>query len=807
MKNIIEVTCRPGGKKIQIFIVGFLFLVELCHSGMINAQSQRELVKSADSASRQENLERIVSLLPPDRTSYGHVSFHDTTFKDWLKRTGELPPDFEKLPSIPFLPNPLILDEGGENVPVKTLRQWQEKCKWMKDNLTYYITGSYPPVPDNMQAEILSEKKDGQVILQNIELTFGPERKAKLTVELMIPPGEGPFPVFLTQWNHREWAQIAVRRGYMACVCAAADSKDDTEFYAELWANGYDFSRLMRRAWGTSRAVDYLYALPFVDKDKIGLTGHSRNGKLSLITAAFDERISAVIPSSGGTGGQVPWRYNSHKYDAEDLALLTCAQPAWFHPRLRFFVGRENKLPVDQNLFMALIAPRGLMLSTAINEPTTNCWGVEQAFFSTGEVYRFLNAGDNLAIRFRQGVHGVCARDIEDYIDFFDYIFKRNDIKPENKLLFNYTFENWCKLTGEQINPLNFPAKNIDDLKLDENGNEIHSTEHWKKKKADIQKRIKWVLGDEPSGITNKGYVKSIRNGGRDESSFGHFLTRPLPNSNMGILPVNPSSGFGDMLYGYLYYPVDWVNKSENKKLPVVIYLHEYDYTKGFSSYGFDHEIQTYFEELVNRGIAVFSFDMMGFGNRIGEGHNFYNRYPRWSKMGKLVADLKGALTALTHIDFVDSAKLYITGYSLGATVALYAAALDERIAGVVTVAGFTPMRLDTPEKGSEGIKAFSHLHGLLPKLGFFVGKESHIPYDFHEILACIAPRPLLVIAPKFDKDAHHSDVEKCVQEAKGIYQLYGQALNISIYSPEDYNRYYYPMRKKTYEWITGILY
>jgi hypothetical protein len=41
-------------------------------------------------------------------------------------------------------------------------------------------------------------------LLQIIELTFGPENRATLTMELMIPPGEGPFPVFLTQWNHRE---------------------------------------------------------------------------------------------------------------------------------------------------------------------------------------------------------------------------------------------------------------------------------------------------------------------------------------------------------------------------------------------------------------------------------------------------------------------------------------------------------------------------------------------------------------------------------------------------------------------------
>ena len=40
-----------------------------------------------------------------------------------------------------------------------------------------------------------------------------------LRVQLIIPPGKGPFPVFLT--NHprtRPWVATAVRRGYIGCI-------------------------------------------------------------------------------------------------------------------------------------------------------------------------------------------------------------------------------------------------------------------------------------------------------------------------------------------------------------------------------------------------------------------------------------------------------------------------------------------------------------------------------------------------------------------------------------------------------------
>jgi dienelactone hydrolase len=764
----------------------------------MDSSMQANILTITDTLKQKAALEKLLSLLPPDYTVNGRVSFLDETFRDWLKRTGELPPDFDRMPSIPFLPDPLVLDEGGKNIPVKTMAQWNEKRKWMKEQLEYYITGTYPPAPDNLRAKIISEKKDGETIVRMIELTFGPDNQANLMVELMIPPGKGPFPVFLTQWNHREWAQIAVRRGYVGCVYAGADSKDDTEKYSEIWANKYDFTRLMRRAFAAYRAIDYLYTLSYIDKDKIGMTGHSRNGKLSLMAAAFDERIAACIPSSGGTGAEVPWRYCSQNYDVEDIALLACGQPAWLNPRLRFFAGRENKLPVDQNLFMALIAPRGLMLSTAINEGASNPWGIEQAYHATQKVYEFLGAKNNLAIRSRYGLHDVCARDIEDYIDFFDYVFKRSDHKPENRLFYNYSFEEWCDLSREKINPMNYPVKSLDNLDTDEQNNKISSVTDWDKKKADIKLNLLWALGDEPPGVINPGPGRFDKDA-VDENSFGSFLIRPRATEKMGRMPISPYNGFGDQLFGYLYYPGNKNGDLKNRNLPVVIYLHEYDYSKGFSSY---HQVESLFQSMVDKGFAVFSYDMLGFGNRIEEGTRFYNRYPHWSKLGKMVADVKGAVEALKNLDFIDSTKIFVVGYSLGATVGLYAAALDERIAGVVSIAGFSPMRLNTPEKGTEGIKAFSHMHGLLPRLGFFVGNEDRIPYDFHEILACIAPRPLMVIAPVMDKDEILQDVGNCVEQARKIYSLYGSPDNIQIFSPDDYNRFSNVMREKTYKWL-----
>lgn len=461
-----------------------LFTGVLLFVFIVNAEaSLRSNPAKDDSVKRKVNLELILKALPPDRTNNGRVSFLDESFTDWLNRTGELPPDFDKMPSIPFPPNPLVFNQGENDTPITTMAQWEDKRDWMEEQLKYYITGTFPPSPTNLETKIISERKDGNVTLRMVELSFGPQQKAKLTLEVMIPPGRSKFPVFLTQWNHREWAQVAVRRGYIGCVYAGADAKDDTEEYSEIWAGEYDFTRLMRRAYGASRAVDYLFTLPEVDKNKIGITGHSRNGKQSLMAAAFDERITACIPSSGCSGEIIPWRYANYIYDIEDIALLGSARPSWLHPRLRFFIGRENKLPVDQNFFVALIAPRGLLMSSALSEGYNNPWAVEQTYHDSKKVYDFLKAPDKLAIRSRYGLHSVSARDMEDYVDFFDYIFGRSSCKPPNRLFYGYSFENWKKLSREQIKPSDYPVVDPVNLIKTSSGKKINTIEEWETKR------------------------------------------------------------------------------------------------------------------------------------------------------------------------------------------------------------------------------------------------------------------------------------------------------------------------------------
>lgn len=211
---------------------------------------------------------------------------------------------------------------------------------------------------------------------------------------------------------------------------------------------------------------------------------------------------------------------------------------------------------------------------------------------------------------------------------------------------------------------------------------------------------------------------------------------------------------------------------------------------------------------IAKQGYAVFTFDQLGCGGRILEGADFYARYPRWSKLGKMLRDVWAAVDVITedvgrfatapepqcgkmvNMPLLDPYRVFCLGYSLGGLLGLYAAALDARIAGVASFCGFSPMRMASKGRQVGMLERLCFWHGLQPRLGLFKGRENELPYDFEDILSLIAPRPCLVVAPKYDCDADHGEVRACVDKARASWQSCGASENITCLEPDDYSRF-----------------
>jgi dienelactone hydrolase len=692
---------------------------------------------------RQKDLE-LMQILSPTKVPRGRINAFDTTWEAWQKRTGELPPDFASMRSQPFLPDPL---EG-----VKTREQWSARRAELKQQVERWITGRMPPPPGNTRAIVTGERQDGGALVRDVILEFGPEHRGRLHVQVIIPPGKGPFPVFLTNHNRsRPWVATAVARGYIGCIYQAADpyygEEDDSEKFIELYPE-YDFATLARWAWAGSRAVDYLVTLPEVDASKIGITGHSRNGKQAVMAAAFDERIAAVIASGGNTGEGNAWRYTSDPFANETMERIIEVNPHWFSMRLRFFIGREDKLPVDQNSLFALIAPRAAMFASAYTESANSVLGFEQTFRSARTVYDFLGAPQNLAFHLRQGLHATSSGDIENYVDFLDSVFGRSAKPVPQDLIFGYTVDDWRKISGEQ-------------------------------KPAVVPKdALRWALGDEPALISFQNPTKP----GAPLAGDGGWIRRvsPLPTDrSMKVVPISLSTD----LKADLYLPA----VDPKKKLPLVIWLHPYAHASGYV-----WKARAPFVELIRRGYAVLSFDQIGFGTRVEHAKDFYRRYPHWSLLGKMVADTRAAITAASGLNEIDPTQIYLLGYALGGKVATWTAALDRRPAGVISVAGITPLRTS---RDTEGVRAYSHLHGLLPRLGFFADTPAELPVDYDEVFRAIGNRRTLLIAPTHDR---HTDLAAL----KDVVRPFA---HVEVKTPADFNRFTPETQQLVFDWLEDV--
>src|SRR5690606_8638590 len=96
---------------------------------------------------QQQYLEEVLQLNIKQRfrANTRRVSLQDSTWEDWLTRTGELPPDFQTMPSVPMLPDPLFSREDGKAITTKA--EWRQQREWIKTQYQQWISGHVPPAP------------------------------------------------------------------------------------------------------------------------------------------------------------------------------------------------------------------------------------------------------------------------------------------------------------------------------------------------------------------------------------------------------------------------------------------------------------------------------------------------------------------------------------------------------------------------------------------------------------------------------------------------------------------------------------
>src|SRR4051812_34291522 len=103
----------------------------------------------------------------------------------------EFPP-VEKLPSVKELPDPFVFMDGSR---VKTPQDWERRRAELQEMILYYEYGRMPPPPGNVKAvELISHNitAPAEATHRQFKLTFGPEQRGTILLDLTIPKGRGP---------------------------------------------------------------------------------------------------------------------------------------------------------------------------------------------------------------------------------------------------------------------------------------------------------------------------------------------------------------------------------------------------------------------------------------------------------------------------------------------------------------------------------------------------------------------------------------------------------------------------------------
>ncbi len=142
--------------------------------------------------------------------------------------------------------------------------------------------------------------------------------------------------------------------------------------------------------WGMSRALDYFETEPKIDSKRVAIFGASRLGKTVLWAGARDPRFAAVIACCSGEGGASI----SRRDFGETVANLTLNFPYQFAANYGKYAHQVDKLPVDANMLLALVAPRPLLLQTGNKDLWADPKGEFLAEVAAGPVFRLLGKQD-----------------------------------------------------------------------------------------------------------------------------------------------------------------------------------------------------------------------------------------------------------------------------------------------------------------------------------------------------------------------------------------------------------------------------
>jgi hypothetical protein len=337
--------------------------------------------------------------------------------------------DEAKVKPYPPLPDPLVLKNGKKVTSAKVW--WNQRRAEIVEDFDREMYGRAPKVTPKVNWEITSTtnevKYEVPVIIKqlighvdnssypqvtvDIRLTLTTPANAKAGVPVIMELSFGPRPANAPPPPNAPppgtpWQQLVLAKGWGYATLVPTSIQADngaglTAGIIGLVNKGQprkpdDWGALRAWAWGVSRALDYFETDKAVNAKMVGLEGHSRYGKATLVAMAYEPRLAIAYVSSSGAGGAKIHRRNNYGEMVENVAAPS--EYHWMAGNYMKYAGplTPNDLPVDAHELVALCAPRPVFIgSGAVNgDGWVDAKGMFLAAAGAGPVYKLLGKRD-----------------------------------------------------------------------------------------------------------------------------------------------------------------------------------------------------------------------------------------------------------------------------------------------------------------------------------------------------------------------------------------------------------------------------
>ncbi|MBL9117343.1 MAG: alpha/beta hydrolase [Verrucomicrobiaceae bacterium] len=184
------------------------------------------------------------------------------------------------------------------------------------------------------------------------------------------------------------------------------------------------------------------------------------------------------------------------------------------------------------------------------------------------------------------------------------------------------------------------------------------------------------------------------------------------------------------------------------------------------------------------------------------------NYQPDLKALGYKSGTMKSIWDNICGLDYLDSLS-YVKrdggygaiGHSLGGHNAIYTAVFDPRIKVVVSSCGF-----DSYIDYYGGKITGWTQDRYMPSLKAYLDSPQDIPFDFYELVGCLAPRTFYVNAPLRDANFRHDSVDRIMAAAKKVYALHGAEDRLLVAHPDSEHDFPDNERFAAYEVIARVI-